>query len=186
MFFRVPPSKLMRRLAVVVFLVLVAAVAYRSLGSEQTGTGTLTLAQPAPNVGQRSPDLTATGIDGESFELDDKGVYVLTYWSTLNEGSDKARPDFARLAEEYGSEGASFAAVYVNGAPEEDERAPYIVIQDSSGRLASLYNVKRVPRLFLIRNGRIELVQNGFYEENKRELERKLEEILAEESGGSR
>lgn len=170
----------------VVFLVLVAAVAYRSLGSAETGTGTLTLAQPAPNVGQQAPDLTATGIDGESFELGDRGVYVLTYWSTLNEGSNKARIDFARLAEEHGDEGVSFAAVYVNGAPREDESAPYVVIQDSSGRLASLYNVKRVPRLFLIRDGRIELVQNGFYEENERNLEDKLEEVLAEESGKSR
>lgn len=166
----------------VVFLVLVAAVAYRSLGSAETGTGTLTLAQPAPNVGQRAPDLTATGIDGESFELDDRGVYVLTYWSTLNEGSSKARIDFTRLAEKYSGDGASFAAVYVNGAPRENESAPYVVIQDSSGRLASLYNVKRVPRLFLIRDGRIELVQNGFYEENERELENKLEEIRGEES----
>lgn len=176
----------MRRLVIVVFLVLVAAVAYRSFGSEETGTGTLTLAQPAPNVGQRAPEFTATGIDGEDFEMGDRGVYVLTYWSTLNEGSNKARPEFARLAEKYGSEGVSFAAVYVNGAPRENESAPYIVIQDSSGRLASLYNVKRVPRLFLIRDGRIELVQNGFYEENERELEGELEEILFARSGGSR
>ncbi len=167
----------MRRLLVVVFLVLVAAVAYRSLGSAETGTGTLTLAQPAPNVGQQVPGFTATGIDGENFELSKRGIFVLTYWSTLNKGASDARPDFARLAEEYGDRGVSFAAVYVNGAPSEDESAPYIVIQDSNGRLASIYNVKRVPRLFLIRNGEIELVQNGFYPGSTSDLRAKLDEL---------
>lgn len=176
----------MRRLIVVSVLVLVTAVAYRSLGSAETGTGTLTLAQPAPNVGQRAPEFVARGIDGESFELSGTGVQVVTFWSTLNEGSSEARPQFARFAEQYGKEGVSFAAVYVNGAPGEDENAPYVVIQDSSGRLASRYNVKRVPRLFLVRDGRIELVQNGFYQENDEVLRNKLEEILPDEQDRTR
>ncbi|HET7478950.1 MAG TPA: redoxin domain-containing protein [Rubrobacteraceae bacterium] len=176
----------MRRLLVVVVLVLAAAVAYRSFGSAETGTGTLTLAQPAPNVGQKVPAFTATGIDGEDFDLSKKGAYVLTYWSTLNKSSSDARPDFARLADEYGSRGVSFAAVYVNGAPTEDESAPYVVIQDSHGRLASLYNVKRVPRLFLIRNGRVELVQNGFYDGSTRALRAKLDELMDERAETSR
>lgn len=170
----------MRRLLVVVFLVLVAAVAYRSLGSAETGTGTLTLAQPAPNVGQQVPGFTATGVDGEDFELSEKGIFVLTYWSTLNKSSSDARADFVRLADEYGGQGVSFAAIYVNGAPSEDESAPYVVIQDSNGRLASIYNVKRVPRLFLIRNGEIELVQNGFYPGSTSALRAKLKELTEE------
>lgn len=170
----------MRRLLVVVFLVLVAAVAYRSLGSAETGTGTLTLAQPAPNVGQQVPGFTATGIDGEDFELSEKGIFVLTYWSTLNKGSGDARTDFARLAEEYGGRKVTFAVVYVNGAPSEDESAPYVVIQDSKGRLASIYNVKRVPRLFLIQNSKIELVQNGFYPGSTSALRAKLDELTEE------
>ncbi|HEX2729353.1 MAG TPA: redoxin domain-containing protein [Rubrobacteraceae bacterium] len=170
----------MRRLLVVAFLVLVAAGAYRSLGSAETGTGTLTLAQPAPNVGQQVPGFAATGIDEENFDLSERGTFVLTYWSTLNKSSDDARPDFARLADKYGDRGVSFAAVYVNGAPSEDENAPYVVIQDSNGRLASIYNVKRVPRLFLIRNGKIELVQNGFYPGSTSALRAKLDELTKE------
>jgi thiol-disulfide isomerase/thioredoxin len=169
-----------RRLVVVTVLVVVAAVAYRSLGSAETATGTLTLAQPAPNVGQRAPEFSARGVDGEDFELSGTGIQVVTFWSTLNEGSSNARPHFTTFAERYRDDGVAFAAVYVNGAPTEKDSAPYVVIQDSSGRLASRYNVKRVPRLFLIRDGRIELVQNGFYEENDEVLEEKLLEILPE------
>lgn len=176
----------MRRLLLVVALVLVAAIIYRSMGSPETGTGTLTLAQPSPNVGESAPKFTDTGLDGKRFSLKESGVYVLTYWSTLNEGSAKARNEFTRMAEEYGDVGVSFAAVYVNGAPREDESAPYVVMQDSNGKLASLYNVKRVPRLFLIEDGRIEVVQNGFYEENDIQLKKTLDELVDERSVSSR
>lgn len=154
----------MRRLVLVILLVLLAAFAYRSFGNAETGTGTLTLAQPAPNKGQSAPNFIATGIDGETFRLKDKGTYVLTYWSTLNKGSAESRPDFSQKAKKYGDKGVTFAVVYVNGAPKEDENAPYVVIQDSAGRLASLYNIKRVPRLFVIQDGRITLAQNPTFE----------------------
>jgi len=167
---------------VVFVLVLVAAVIYRSLGSAQTGTGSLTLAQPAPNQGQKAPEFIAKDINGRDFEIKSKGIYVLTFWSTLNKGASDARPGFSRLAGEYKKDGVSFAAVYVNGAPSENESAPYAVIQDSAGRLASRYNVKRVPRLFLIQDGTIEMVQNGFYEGSNKDLQDKLGEILDEQA----
>ena len=88
----------MKRLVIVGLLVLVMAVGWRSYGSPETGTGTLTLPQPAPNKGERAPSFTAQTEDGKTFELKDKGIYVLTFWSTLNEGSSEARPAFTRLA----------------------------------------------------------------------------------------
>ena len=171
----------MRRLLVVFVLVLAAAVTYRSFGSAETATGTLTLAQPAPTVGDRAPQFTARTAEGDVFALSDEGVYVLTFWSILNEGSNDARPAFEELARRYGDEGASFAAVYVNSVPKEGD-VSYARLQDTTGKLASLYNVKRVPRLFLIEDGKIRLVQNDYYEEYKGELEGALKGALAEKS----
>lgn len=161
----------------IALLVVVAAVTYRSLGSAETGTGSLTLPQPAPNEGAVAPQFTAHTTDDERFVLSDKGLYVLAFWSTLNEGSNKARPGFTSLAEEYGDDGVSFAAVYVNGPPTSDD-VPFATLQDTSGRLASLYNVKRVPRTFLIRDGNVALVQNGYYEENEEDLAEALDDAL--------
>lgn len=172
-----PFAELLKRLAVVALLVVVAAVAYRSLGSAETGTGSLTLPQPAPNEGAVAPQFTAETADGERFVLSDEGLYVLTFWSTLNEGSNKARPGLTSLAEEYGEDGVSFAAVYVNGPPRSDD-APFTMLQDTTGRLASLYNVKRVPRTFLIRDGNVVLVHNGYYKENKEDLAEALDDAL--------
>ena len=160
------------------FLVLAAAAAYRFYGSPQTGTGSLTLPQPAPNPGEKAPIFDATRRDGEEFELSKKGVYVLTFWSTLNKGTADARPEFERLARDYEDKGVSFAAVYVSDAPDGEEDVPYAVLRDASGELTTLYNVKRVPRLFLISDGTIELVQNGYYPENEERLREELDRVL--------
>jgi thiol-disulfide isomerase/thioredoxin len=171
----------LRRLIVVSVLVLVAATAYRSFGSAETATGTLTLQQPAPNVGQRAPEFTTRTAQGDRFTLSDEGVYVLTFWSTLNENSNQAQPGFEKLANEYGNDQATFAAVYVNGVP-NDGGAPYAMLQDSNGKLTSRYNVKRVPRLFLIKNDKVKLVLNGYYDGSEEDLKKALQEILSDGS----
>lgn len=174
----------MKRFVIVVLLVLVAAAGYRFYGSPETGTGTLTLPQPSPNTGDDAPSFEATGQDGDSFELSDSGVYVVTFWSTsslpflANKDSAEAQPEFEQMARDYEDEGVSFAAVYVSYAPKGETSHPYAVLQDPSGELTALYNVKRVPRLFLISDGKIDLVQNGHYLESDGQLREELDRIL--------
>jgi thiol-disulfide isomerase/thioredoxin len=172
-----PPVGSVRRLIVVSLLVLVAATSYRSFGSAETATGSLTLAQPAPAPGDRAPEFTTKTAAGERFTLTDNGVYVLAFWSTLNVNSNKAEPGFKELAEEYDDEEATFAAVYVNGAP-EDYQAPYTMLRDTNGKLTSRYNVKRVPRLFLIKDGNVELVLNGYYDGSEKDLKDALKQAV--------
>lgn len=166
-------------------LLLVLAVGWRSYASPTTGTGSLTLPQPSPNVGERAPTFTAPTISGGDFKLKDKGIYVLTFWSTLNEGSSSSKPAFDRLAREYSDSGVTFAAVYVSKMPGQPKKAPYALLRDTSGRLTSLYNVKRVPRLFLIKNGRIELVNNTYHEDNEKYLKKALTGLLEEKRENS-
>ena len=169
----------MKRLAIVFFVVLAAALFYRSFGSAETGTGSLTLPQPAPNVGDRAPGFGVESVDGRDFELSDQGVYVLTFWSTLNKSSNQAAPGFEDLARRYENDGASFAVVYVNSAP-SDDNVPYTMLLDSTGELVSKYNVKRVPRLFVVRDGEIEFTLDYYYDGYEKDLRKQLEEVLAE------
>jgi hypothetical protein len=69
----------------------------------------------------------------------------------------------------------------VNSPPRGGD-APYTTLQDSTGKLTSLYNVKHVPRLFLVQNGEIRLVQNGYYKENEKNLEDALKTAMEEKS----
>ncbi len=172
----------MKRLLVVAFLVLAASMGYRAYGSPETGTGSLTLPQPAPNTGEKAPGFGAALQDGGRFELSDEGIYVLTFWSTLNKDTADVRPEFDRMARDYEEQGVSFAAVYVSNIPELEENVPYDVLQDDSGELTAMYNVKRVPRLFLINDGTIEMVQNGYYPENEERLREELDQILPSEA----
>lgn len=172
----------MKRLVLVLFVVLTVAGFYRFYGSEATATGNLTLPGPAPNVGEVAETFEARRQDGGSFELSDKGVYVLTFWSVFNRDSIAARPELAELAREYGDEGVSFAAVYIGGAPRDSNDVPYAVLLDGQGELTSLYNVTKVPRSFLIEDGEIKLVQNGFIPGNEEKLEDELARLLEERS----
>ncbi|MBA2374917.1 MAG: peroxiredoxin family protein [Actinomycetota bacterium] len=167
----------MRRLIVVAVLVVVLAVSYRSLGSAETGTGSLTLPQPSPNVGESVPPFNVPSEEGGMFELPDEGAYVLAFFSTYNGQSNQARVGFEDLAEEYSDDGIEFAVVYVNSAP-NDESIAYEVLQDRTGQLTSDYNVKRVPRLFLIEDGSVRLVQNGYYPENEEQLAEEIQALL--------
>lgn len=168
----------MKRLAVVAVLVVAMALFYRSFGSPETGTGNLTLAAPEPNIGSAARTFTATDVEGNRFELSDEGVYVLAFWSPLNQNSNRARPGFVEVAREYGEE-ASFAVIYVNGA-RRDVDAPYDRLHDPTGRLASRYNVKRVPRLFVVRDGVISWAVDEYYEGYEKDLGQKIEEATTE------
>ena len=176
----------MKRLVVVMLVVLIVGGLYRVYASEETATGSLTLPGPAPNAGEEAGTFEASRHDGGSFELSDEGVYVLTFWSMFNRDSVAARPELAKLAREYGDEGVSFAAVYIGGVPRGVHDTPYAVLLDGKGELASMYNVTKVPRSFLIEDGEVKLVQNVFVpgsEDLEDELGRILEERAERPSG---
>ena len=119
-------------------------------------------------------------VAGRNFELSDRGVYVLTFWSTLNKDSNEAVSGFESLATKYEGDGVSFAVVYVNSAP-SDDHVPYTMLLDSTGELVSKYNVKRVPRLFVVKNGTIEYAQDYYYEGYEKNLKEAIEEALTED-----
>jgi thiol-disulfide isomerase/thioredoxin len=167
-----------KRLAIVFFVVLVAALVYRPFGGAETGTGSLTLPQPAPNAGDNAPAFEVKTVAGRDFELSDRGVYVLTFWSTLNKDSNESVPGFEDLAREFEDDGVSFAVVYVNSAP-RDDHVPYTMLLDSTGELVSKYNVKRVPRLFVVKNGTVEYAQDYYYEGYEKGLREAIEEATA-------
>ena len=170
----------MKRLVIVIFVVLAAALSYRSFGSAETGTGSLTLPQPAPSIGDRAPEFSVKTVAGRNFELSDRGVYVLTFWSTLNKDSNKSVSGFESLATKFEDDGVNFAVVYVNSAP-SDDHVPYTMLLDSTGELVSKYNVKRVPRLFVVKNGAIEYAQDYYYEGYEKSLREAIEEATAED-----
>jgi hypothetical protein len=174
----VPDGGGVRRLVIILALVAALAGAYRLYGSPTTATGSLTLQPPAPAPGDDAPHFSVRQAGRRTFALSERGTYVLAFWSRLNLGSERSEPYFRRLAEGFGGEGVRFAAVYVGGAPEgAGSSRPYAMLEDRGGRLASIYNVKEVPRLFLIRNGTVLLTYDDFYPEAYGDVREELEEL---------
>ena len=167
----------MRRLMIVLVLVVTLAVGYRLYGSPTTATGSLTLPPPAPAPTDLAPTFSAHRLGDGTFVLSERGTYVIAFWSSLNLDSERSEPHFQRLAEDFGGEGVRFAAVYVNGVPEEAGSSPYAVVRDPGGRLASLYNVKQVPRLFLVEDGTVSLTYDGFSPESYEGIRETLEDL---------
>jgi hypothetical protein len=54
------------------------------------------------------------------------------------------------------------------------------MLLDSTGELVSKYNVKRVPRLFVVKNGTIEYAQDYYYDGYEKSLKEAIEEATAE------
>ena len=169
----------MRRLILLSVLVLLAATAYRSIELPTSERASPTLPGPAPNVGDKASAFAHERYDGGTFDLSDRGIYVLTFWDALNRDSNQARPYFARLAEDFEGSGVRFAAVYIGDPPGDAEPAPYVVMQDVDGSLAAIYNVKRVPRIFVISDGRVYLVHNNFLPENYEILREALSGLVS-------
>jgi hypothetical protein len=55
------------------------------------------------------------------------------------------------------------------------------MLLDSTGELVSKYNVKRVPRLFVVKNGTVEYTQDYYYEGYEKSLKEAIEEATAKE-----
>jgi hypothetical protein len=55
------------------------------------------------------------------------------------------------------------------------------MLLDSTGELVSKYNVKRVPRLFVVKNGTVEYAQDYYYEGYEKSLRKAIEEATAKE-----
>jgi hypothetical protein len=55
------------------------------------------------------------------------------------------------------------------------------MLLDSTGELVSKYNVKRVPRLFVVEDGTIGYAQDYYYEGYENTLREAIDEALASE-----
>jgi hypothetical protein len=55
------------------------------------------------------------------------------------------------------------------------------MLLDSTGELVSKYNVKRVPRLFVIKDGTIEYAQDVYYDGYDKDLKVAIKESLTDE-----
>ncbi len=176
------PKVLVRRLALVVVVVLALAAVYRSFGSAETGTGNLTLPPPEPNEnrtrgtsrpstwkGTRSSSPTRASTSSPSGAPSTRTPTRHSRASRSWRGSTATRRRLLRRR-------------LRQQRAQEDGDAPYDrFFSPRRGGSTSLYNVKRVPRLFVIDEGKIAFPLDGYYDGYQNDLEEELDAALEED-----
>lgn len=138
---------------------------------------------PGYNKGEKSPDFSATLLNGKDFKLSDLqgDVVLLDFWGSWCGPCRKENPELVKLYNEYESKklksGASFEIVSVAIETKADRcekaikkdglRWPYhIVLLDRfKSPLAQQYKVREIPTKYLLdTNGEITMVNPSFEE----------------------
>lgn len=142
----------MLRVGLVVVLGLIAVLYYR-------------YRQPRFIAGEQAPDFTVTLASGQTARLSDlKGKYVLLqFWGSWCGPCRAENPHLAALYERYHGRGFEMFSIGIEQNPKAWQRAilqdgldwPYhaVELEQFSGPVARLFNIRSIPTTFLINPG---------------------------------
>jgi cytochrome c biogenesis protein CcmG, thiol:disulfide interchange protein DsbE len=138
--------------------------------------------------GDAAPALRLASASGQSVELDKlrgKVVYV-DFWASWCGPCKRSFPWMNDMLAKYRAQGLEIVAVNVDRKREDAERflaaapAQFTVVYDASGSAPAAWQVKAMPTSYLIdANGTIALVESGFRDERKGEVEDRIRAVLA-------
>ena len=135
--------------------------------------------------GALAPDFTISSLDGQSISLSDlrgKPV-VLNFWTTWCRPCVAEMPHLQEVFEERSSEELSMFLINIGESSStakqfvQDHGLSIPVLLDSSGNVATNYEVRYIPTTFFIdRDGIIQAVKVGAFS-SKTEIEMRLQSI---------
>jgi peroxiredoxin len=119
---------------------------------------------PVDKTGENAPDFILKDMSGKDVALSSfKGKpVVLNFWATWCPYCRQERPHLKALYEEYNDKGLVIIAVSLDRSSKtvkrfmEQNPAPFMVLTDTEGITAALYNIMGYPTTYLInRSGKI-------------------------------
>jgi thiol-disulfide isomerase/thioredoxin len=149
----------------------------------------LALCAPARALapGEAAPALGLPTADGATVSLETlrgKLVYV-DFWASWCGPCKRSFPWMAEMQRRYGERGFAVVAVNVDKKRADAERflgvtpAAFTVVFDESGRTPAAWAVKSMPSSYLVDpSGRVLLVETGFRDERKDDIEARIREAL--------
>jgi thiol-disulfide isomerase/thioredoxin len=138
--------------------------------------------------GDAAPALRLATASGQTVELDKlrgKVVYV-DFWASWCGPCKRSFPWMNEMLARYRAQGLEIVAVNVDKKREDAERflaatpAQFTVVYDASGAVPAAWQVKAMPTSYLIdASGAVALVESGFRDERKAEVEERIRAVLA-------
>ncbi len=149
-------------------------------------------AQPKhPMVGKAAPDFTLNNLAGESIKLSDhqgQDIVVLDFWATWCGPCVRAMPVLSEVTGNYAAKGVQFYAVNLREDDPtikqflEKQELDVPVLLDRDGAIAQQYGVRGIPQTVIVdKQGKIQVVHQGFSPTLKADLTEELEALLAGE-----
>ncbi|HVF62647.1 MAG TPA: TlpA disulfide reductase family protein [Casimicrobiaceae bacterium] len=151
------------------------------------GLAFLSQAAQAVAVGDAAPALTLPDESGrivDNDKLKGKLVYV-DFWASWCGPCKRSFPWMNEMIRKYAPAGLVIVGVNVDKKRDDAQRflkstpAEFTVVYDAEGRTPAAWQVKAMPSSFLVdASGRVVLVESGFKDERKHELEQKIRAAL--------
>ena len=149
----------------------------------------------APEIGATAPDFSAESyLTGEKVHLSAQQgkIAVVTFWATWCAPCREELPNLEKLQRYLGKEQIAVLASNFKDTPETIRRLRsnakkagwnISMLLDPNGRIAQLYDVKAIPRMYLIgKDGKIRATHVGFVDGSLEQMVDELNAVLGEEA----
>ncbi len=147
----------------------------------------------APEIGARAPDFTAENyVTGAKVHLSAQHgkIAIVTFWATWCTPCREELPNLEKLQRYLGKQRLAVLAINFKDTPETIRRLRsnakkagwnINMLLDPGGRIAYLYDVKAIPRMYLIGpDGKIRATHVGFGDGSLEEMVDELSAVLGE------
>jgi peroxiredoxin len=147
----------------------------------------------AHEIGAPAPDFTAENyVTGKKVSLSAQHgkIAVVTFWATWCAPCREELPNLEKLQEYLGKDKIAVLAINFKDTPETIRRLRsnakkagwnINMLLDPDGRIAQLYDVKAIPRTYLIgKDGRVRATHVGFGDGSLQEMLDELNAVLGE------
>ena len=149
------------------------------------------LAAPAAvalEVGGAAPAVMLPDANGQAVDLGKLrgSVVYVDFWASWCGPCKRSFPWMNEMTRRYGAKGLAIVAVNVDKKRDDADRflrsvpAEFTVVYDPAGATPAAWQVKAMPSSYLVdATGKIVLIENGFKDERKTEVEERIRAALA-------
>jgi cytochrome c biogenesis protein CcmG, thiol:disulfide interchange protein DsbE len=141
----------------------------------------------AAAVGEAAPAFALPNAAGQPVELDKLrgNVVYVDFWASWCSPCKRSFPWMNEMTRKYGPKGLTIVAINVDKKREDAEKflklapAEFTVVYDPAGKAPAAWQVKAMPSSYLVdATGKVVLVENGFKDERKGEVEERIRAAL--------